>query len=155
MLGLVTRLAAIPLCATMFVAAFLRHHALQHLLVALGAMKASEETVRSWGNPELALVYLVVFSVMWKSPTTDVDQRSDVYSLGIVLFEFMAMRAPFGNHATAGDQIKVLEEPKSGFLGMLGGRPARVLVRKKRGRRGGKRQDHRRALGPDQRGPAR
>jgi len=39
-------------------------------------------------------------------------------------------------------EIKVLEEPKSGFMGFLGGRAARVLVRKKRSRRGGGR-DHR------------
>jgi putative oxidoreductase len=63
-LGLGTRVAAALAGFTMFVAAFLRHHALQHLLVALGAMKASEDTVRSWGNPELALLYLLVFVVL-------------------------------------------------------------------------------------------
>ena len=63
-LGLGTRVAAALAGATMFVAAFVRHHALQHLLVALGAMKASEETVRSWGNPELALVYLLAFATL-------------------------------------------------------------------------------------------
>ncbi len=31
--------------------------------------------------------------------------------------------------------VKIIEEPKSGFLGLLGGRPARVLVEKKRGDR--------------------
>jgi putative oxidoreductase len=60
-LGLGTRVAATFAAFTMFVAAFLRHHAFQHLLVAVGAMKASEETVRSWGNPELALLYLLAF----------------------------------------------------------------------------------------------
>jgi putative oxidoreductase len=63
-LGLGTRVAAALAGVTMLVAAFLRHHALQHLLVTLGAMKASEETVRSWGNPELALVYLLVFATL-------------------------------------------------------------------------------------------
>ena len=63
-LGLGTRVAAALAGFTMFVAAFLRHHALQHLLVAVGAMRASEETVRSWGNPELALLYLVVFGTL-------------------------------------------------------------------------------------------
>ena len=29
--------------------------------VAVGLMRASEETVRSWGSPEMALLYLVVF----------------------------------------------------------------------------------------------
>ena len=37
--------------------------------------------------------------------------------------------------------VTVLEEPKSGFLGILGGRPARVVVRKRRG--GGGRRDYR------------
>ena len=63
-LGLGTRVAAAFAAFTMFVAAFLRHHALQHLLVALGAMDASEETVRSWGNPEMALVYLCAFATL-------------------------------------------------------------------------------------------
>jgi putative oxidoreductase len=63
-LGLGTRVAAAFAAVTMFVAAFLRHHALQHLLVTLGVMKASEETVRSWGNPELALVYFAVFAAL-------------------------------------------------------------------------------------------
>lgn len=63
-LGLGTRVAAAFAAFTMFVAAFMRHHALQHLLVALGAMEASEETVRSWGNPELALVYLLAFATL-------------------------------------------------------------------------------------------
>ena len=63
-LGLGTRVAAAFAGFTMFVAAFVRHHALQHLLVAVGAMKASEETTRSWGNPEMALLYLVVFATL-------------------------------------------------------------------------------------------
>jgi len=40
-------------------------------------------------------------------------------------------------------EIKVLEEPKSGFMGFLGGRAARVLVRKKPSRGRGGSQDHR------------
>jgi putative oxidoreductase len=63
-LGLGTRVAAAFAASTMFVAAFVRHHALQHLLVAVGVMNASEETLRSWGNPELALVYLLAFATL-------------------------------------------------------------------------------------------
>lgn len=40
-------------------------------------------------------------------------------------------------------EIKILEEPKSGFLGLLGGRQARVLVRRKPRRRGGGSHDYR------------
>jgi len=63
-LGVGTRVAAAFAAFTMGVAAFLRHHALQHLLVAVGAMQASEETRRSWGNPESALVFLLVFTTL-------------------------------------------------------------------------------------------
>jgi putative oxidoreductase len=63
-LGLGTRVAAAFVAFTMAVAAFLRHHALAHLLVALGAMQVPEETQRSWGNPELALVFLLVFTTL-------------------------------------------------------------------------------------------
>jgi putative oxidoreductase len=63
-LGLGTRVAAGLAGFTMLVAAFLRHRAHLHLLVSVGAMRASEETVRSWGRPELALLYLLVFAAL-------------------------------------------------------------------------------------------
>lgn len=63
-LGVGTRVAASFAAVTMFVAAFFRHHALDRLLVAVGMRQASEETVRSWGNPELALLYLLVFTTL-------------------------------------------------------------------------------------------
>lgn len=63
-LGLGTRLAAAFAGFTMLVAGFVRHRALQHLLVATGAMSVPDDTLRSWGNPELALVYLLVFSAL-------------------------------------------------------------------------------------------
>jgi putative oxidoreductase len=60
-LGLFTRFAA-PVCAfTMAVAAFGQHHAHDHLLVRLGLRAASEETVKGWGSPEMALLYLACF----------------------------------------------------------------------------------------------
>jgi putative oxidoreductase len=63
-LGLWTRVAAAFAGFAMFVAAFVRHHAFQHLLVVVGGMRASEETIRSWGNPELALLYLLAFATL-------------------------------------------------------------------------------------------
>jgi putative oxidoreductase len=63
-LGLGTRVAAGFAGFAMFVAAFVRHKAHLHLLVAVGAMRASEETLRSWGQPELALLYLLVFGTL-------------------------------------------------------------------------------------------
>jgi putative oxidoreductase len=59
--GLGTRVASSFAAFTMLVAAFGRHQAHRHLLVTLGLDHASEETIKAWGNPELALVYLVVF----------------------------------------------------------------------------------------------
>ncbi len=40
-------------------------------------------------------------------------------------------------------EIKVIEEPKSGFMGFIGGRAAKVLVRRKRSRSQGGGRDHR------------
>jgi putative oxidoreductase len=62
--GLGTRVAAAFAAFTMFVAAFVRHHALQHLLVATGVTTVPEDTVRAWGNPELALVYLAALGAV-------------------------------------------------------------------------------------------
>lgn len=63
-LGLATRIGAALAGVTMFVAGFVRHRALQQLLAATGAMTVPEDTLRSWGNPELALVYLLVFGAV-------------------------------------------------------------------------------------------
>jgi putative oxidoreductase len=59
--GVFTRVAAGFAAFTMAVAAFARHRAHLHLLVALGLMPATPEQLRAWGNPELALVYLAGF----------------------------------------------------------------------------------------------
>lgn len=60
-LGLGTRVASSFAAMTMFVAAFVRHKAHAHLAVSLGLMQASEETLKAWGNPELALMYFGAF----------------------------------------------------------------------------------------------
>jgi putative oxidoreductase len=59
-LGLFTRWAAAFAACTMFVAAFVRHRAASQLLSWLHVAPVSDETVRGWGNPELAAVYLIV-----------------------------------------------------------------------------------------------
>jgi putative oxidoreductase len=61
-LGLGTRIAAAFAAFTMGVAGIVRHHFFGHLLVRLGVSGASKETIESWGNPELAMVYFVVFT---------------------------------------------------------------------------------------------
>jgi len=60
-LGLGTRIAAGFTAVTMFVAGFVRHKALQVFLAWVGVLSVSEETRRSWGNPEGALVFMLIF----------------------------------------------------------------------------------------------
>lgn len=60
-LGLATRVAALFAAVTMAVAAFLRHRFHFHLLDATGLVDASPDELERWGNPEMALVYLLVF----------------------------------------------------------------------------------------------
>jgi len=60
-LGRFTRCAAGFAALTMFVAAFVRHRAATQLLSWLGVAPAAEESLKAWGNPELAIVYLLVF----------------------------------------------------------------------------------------------
>ena len=63
-LGLGGRIAASFAAFTMFVAAFFRHRFHLHLLVAMGLTDASPDEVKSWGNPEMALIYLLCFVVI-------------------------------------------------------------------------------------------
>jgi putative oxidoreductase len=60
-LGLGTRVAAGFAAFTMAVAAFGRHHAFQQFLGLVGIARPSDETLKAWGNPESALVYLAAF----------------------------------------------------------------------------------------------
>jgi putative oxidoreductase len=59
--GLGTRVAAAFAASTMAVAAFGRHHAHGHLLNALGIAPVAADVTKGWGNPELALIYLLAF----------------------------------------------------------------------------------------------
>lgn len=60
-LGLATRVAATLAAFTMAVAAFARHKAHLQLFAHLGLLQVTPDTLKAWGNPELALVYLAVF----------------------------------------------------------------------------------------------
>ena len=60
-LGLLTRVAAAFSAFTMFVAAFLRHKLALQTLAFFGISPVSEEVLESWGNPERAALYLVIF----------------------------------------------------------------------------------------------
>ena len=62
--GLFTRTSAAMLAITMGVAGFLQHRALQQLLSGLGLREVDPETLKGWGNPELAVVYTIVFLVV-------------------------------------------------------------------------------------------
>jgi len=60
-LGLATRWAAGLTALTMTVAAFLRHRFHLHLLAAVGVLHPSEQQLERWGDPERALLYLLIF----------------------------------------------------------------------------------------------
>jgi putative oxidoreductase len=60
-LGIGTRIAAGFAAFTMFVATFFRHRLLQHILVWLGTMSPPEDVVASWGSPERAATYMLIF----------------------------------------------------------------------------------------------
>jgi putative oxidoreductase len=60
-LGFGTRIAAAFCAITMLVAAFARHHAWDQLLWKLGLTTVTPETAKTWGSPELALVYALAF----------------------------------------------------------------------------------------------
>jgi putative oxidoreductase len=59
-LGLGTRIAAGLVAVNMAVAAFRRHHALARFAASVGLVSVAPDTLKGWGNPELALIYLVV-----------------------------------------------------------------------------------------------
>jgi len=63
-LGLFTRWAAAFAAFTMSVAGFLRHKAARQFLSWVGVAPASEDSLKAWGNPELALVYLLLFAAV-------------------------------------------------------------------------------------------
>ena len=60
--GALTRVAAACGAATMFVAAFLRHHAHLQLLAPVGLTTASAQQLERWGDPEPALLYLLLLA---------------------------------------------------------------------------------------------
>ena len=63
-LGLFTRWAAAFAAFTMFVAGFLRHKAASQFFSWVGVAPVSEDTLKAWGNPELAVVYLLAFATV-------------------------------------------------------------------------------------------
>jgi putative oxidoreductase len=58
--GFATRIAASFAAATVFTAAFFRHHLLHRILIFFGLMSAPQEVVESWGNPERAALYFLI-----------------------------------------------------------------------------------------------
>jgi putative oxidoreductase len=60
-LGIATRVAAGFAAFTMFVAAFLRHKVILQILIWLGGASYAEDVVESWGNPERAALFLLIF----------------------------------------------------------------------------------------------
>jgi putative oxidoreductase len=63
-LGLFTRWAAAFAAFAMFVASFIRHRALSHFFSWVGIAPATEESIKAWGNPELAFTYLLIMAAI-------------------------------------------------------------------------------------------
>jgi putative oxidoreductase len=59
-LGLYTRTAAFFAACTMFTAAFLRHAAITQFFAWLGLSAATPDQLESLGNPERAILYLLI-----------------------------------------------------------------------------------------------
>jgi putative oxidoreductase len=59
--GLLTRVAAGFAGFTMFVATFLRHRRAQQTLAVFGINAVPADVLESWGNPERAALYLLIF----------------------------------------------------------------------------------------------
>lgn len=62
--GLATRIITLFPLATMFVAALVVHRGHEHVLVALGIKSVPPEVLKQWGNPELAIMYLLCFAAV-------------------------------------------------------------------------------------------
>ena len=60
-LGLLTRFAAGFAAFTMFVAAFLRHRLALQTLAFFGLHQIPADVLESWGDPERATIYLLIF----------------------------------------------------------------------------------------------
>lgn len=60
-LGLLTRVASFFAAFTMATAAFLRHRLAQQSLAFFGLMEIPEDVLESYGDPERAAVYLLIF----------------------------------------------------------------------------------------------
>lgn len=58
-LGFGTRIAAAFAACVVATAAFLRHRLLSQVLASVGLLEVPEETLRSWGDPGKALVFLL------------------------------------------------------------------------------------------------
>lgn len=63
-LGLGTRVFAPFPLLTMYVAAFMRHRAHEHALVTLGIKSVPPEVIEKWGNPEMAILYLICLAAI-------------------------------------------------------------------------------------------
>ena len=62
--GLFTRVAALFAGFTMFVAAFVAHKFVQGVLAKSGITDTPLDTVKSWGNPEMPILYLLIFAAL-------------------------------------------------------------------------------------------
>ncbi len=91
-----------------------------------GVSKAHSQDVRAEGT--VTTTDAVFGSPLYMSPeqmqsATAADERSDIWSLGVVLFELLTRRMPFEAESMAGLAVKIATEPPIRLLSVLPNAP--------------------------------
>ncbi|HEV3468744.1 MAG TPA: protein kinase [Pyrinomonadaceae bacterium] len=84
-----------------------------------GIAKVQEETGKT--DPGLTAPNLIIGTPQYMSPeqcgqAADIDQRSDIYSFGVILYEMLAGHVPFTGESPTAIMMKHIQEPPPSIL---------------------------------------